>query len=408
MKHVTRRKRPYGNKWVTGAVRAVRAVKSLRKGYGVYQRGKKVYNYARNIANRAYRGVRGNLGGKKRALKVPLDNVHSGVNIDHARVHLHDYPKLGTSQKWAGTWTYTQTHQHHLTSNPGRQGITVIASGVTKEQCVTSTGPAYTVYQNNTCLEQLNPNLTNTGSAFLGSVVTPLNDRFFVHNGDVEINLTNFSGGSTLCELYLVTAKKANSSDPVGHWNQGYIDDGYGKTVFSQPAIGSTGGQVTGSGNAGFVGCTPTETSLFRSMWKVHHRHKFEIAGGASYQHSIHIDINKIIKKNDLAQLAGTWITGTSYSIFLVHRGVVGLDTPDTGPTIANTYPIFIPTELGVVVNVKTRCQAIAGNAARLPVAMYSNEVATGAYNPTNLAKIQVMNIVDNPERINTMVCEDG
>lgn len=400
---------------------------TTRHGYSRWRRvakfawnnRKAIHRGAKNLYNRARNTIRGSSGRVppsdrsrrpvkrvKRSVKIPLDNVHSGVNTDKATITLHSYPKLGSSQKWAGTWTYTQTHSQHLTSNIGKQGITLIAAGVTKDQCITSTGPGYSVYQNNTALEQLNPYLLNTGSAFIPAAVNPLNDRFFVHTGDVEVNITNFSGVSVLCEMYVVTAKKANASDPVGEWNQGYVDDGFTKVTFTQPALGSVGGQATGSGNAGFVGSTPTETSLFKGMWKIHHRHKFEMAGGASYQHHLHFNINKIIKKAELTQLAGTWITGTSYAIFVVHRGVVALDAPLTGATVANSFPVFAPTELGVITNVKTRCQAIAGNAARLPVAMYSNETATGAYTAANLSRINVINTQDNPEPMNSILLE--
>jgi len=383
-------------KWVG---RANRAYNAYSKGRKLYAGGKKVYHRARAAVSSAYHRVRRTPGRQKMKLSAPLDNVHSGVNKDYAKIVLHKYPKLGSSQKMAGTWTYTQTHSGIQRSAAGRQNVVVIACGETKSQLLTSSGSTYNVYQNNVALEQLNPNLSNTGSAFLSSVVTPLNDRFFVKENFVEFNFTNLTGTAALCELYIVTAKTANASDPVNEWNFGYTDDGFGKSVYTQPVPGATSGGVAGSGNAGFVGSTPTETSTFRSMWKIHHRHKFELAGGSSYQHNVAVYVNKVIKKNQVVEMSGSWVTGTSWAAFLVQRGTVAADVTNsagTGPPypLATTVATFAPSEVAYITNVKTKCQAIAGNAARLPVAMYSNEVP----NSTNFSNVRIINTQDVPE----------
>jgi len=390
-----KRQRISASKWIG---RANTAYNAYHKGRKLYAGGKKVYHRARAAISNAYHRVRRTPGRQKMKIMAPLDNVHSGVNKDYAKIVLHKYPKLGSSQKMSGTWTYTQTHSGIQRSAAGRQDVRVIACGETKSQLLTSTGSTYNVYQNNVALEQLNPNLTNTGSTFIPSVGTPLNDRFFVKENFVEFNFTNLTGTASLCELYIVTAKTANASDPVNEWNVGYTDDGFGKSVYTQPVPGASIGGIAGSGNAGFVGSTPTETSTFRSMWKIHHRHKFELAGGSSYQHNVAVYVNKIIKRNQVAEMSGTWITGTSWAAFLVQRGTVAADVSNSaagGPwPLATTVATFAPSEVAFIINVKTKCQAIAGNAARLPVAIYSNEVP----NSTNFDKVRIINTQDVPE----------
>lgn len=398
VRHVSRRSTPARtSRWGAVGNFAWKHRSAIRKG------AKNIYNRTRSALSRssgAVRSAKRTKTVKKMSIKAPLDNIHSGVNKDYAHIKLHDYPKLGSGQKMAGTWTYTQTHSGISRSNAGRQNPTVIASGITKSQCVTTSGSTYTVYQNNLALEQLNPNLTNTGSVFIPTVVTPLNDRFFVKENFVEFNFTNFTGSAALCELYIVTAKNANASDPVNEWNTGYADDGFGKTVYTQPVPGAVSGGSVGSGNAGFVGATPTETSTFKGMWKIHHRHKFEMAGGSSYQHNVSVLVNKVIKKNVLSELSGSWITGTSWAAFLVQRGTVAADVTSAGAgpsyPLATTVATYSPTEIGWIVNVKTKCQAIAGNAARLPVAMYSNEVP----NSTTFGNVRIINTQDNTEDI--------
>lgn len=336
----------------------------------------------------------------KRKFKQQLpqtDGIHSGVERNSVNLVFKAKKGLPGSQKGMGTFHYAQNHVLKTTSAAGTQNAWVLACGATVSQCLTSSGGSYNPYQNNTALELMNPNLTNTGSSFVPTVVTPLNDRFLLKNQVAEVEITNMTGVATYCELYLCVAKTANASDPVNQWAQGYTDDSFGVAANVFPAPGTSVSGATGKGGITFPGAVPGETSTFRSMWKVKYQHKFELAGAASYQHFINIDQNVMIKRDQLVAQSGSWKNGVSWCLFVVQRGAVVLDITTVGA--GNGIPTFGSTVLATIVTVKTKMQAVAGNAARLSTVFVADRVPANA--ATNMEEI--INEVDGAVLVSTL-----
>lgn len=90
-----------------------------------------------------------------------------------------------------GLWTYQQEHDGVIATGAGLQQTATLFMVNTVSQLATSTGAGYTSLQNFTALQQLNPYLTNTGSALWGSRVTPATDKFIIKSIEIDLDLTS-------------------------------------------------------------------------------------------------------------------------------------------------------------------------------------------------------------------------
>lgn len=322
---------------------------------------------------------------KKIPEKVDLSGGHSGATTSTIKINENKAGlKLLKSHSKAGLWKYQQSYHNLITSPAGLQQYTLLSSVNTLPQCLTSTGAGFAYYQADTALEQLNPYLTNTGSVKLGSVFTPLNDRFIINNNSIMLELTNFEPVSAYITVYVLKAKKLSNQAPTDIMNSGYANMAYGQ---GQAGIANPGnfGVMSPSGYpvASIVGIKPNDSQVFQQFWKICTVKDIILSGASTEVLNIDIAISKVLKADDARQSMGEGMlfNNNSYVIMTCVRGGLVIDNTTSGQP-QTTYG---PTKVGVVTICKTTCSAVLGG--------NSNRLSTHIVNDTTPANALAANI---------------
>lgn len=287
-----------------------------------------------------------------------------------------------------GIWRHMQTHIALVTTTAGNQAVADLLFVNTVPQNITSTGTSYGIFQAATAYEQLNPNLTNTGSGYLGSSVTPPEDRWVVLDHNINIEWTNFSPVAAHVDVYVMKCLKPTNQSAYTLWSTGYAAMAFGTPQVTLPPAGTTVGTV-GYDAVNVVGARPTDTRLFKDFWKIVQCKSFDLAGNESFNDVIHIVQNQVKKREDLTQLSanGSVYHSGSFEVFYIVRGQVVLDT-----TVAlSPKPTFGSIKIGYVAQVKTNLQGVKDAVNRLN----TNNVVVNYPNAASLANQSLINEVD-------------
>lgn len=352
-----------------------------RRANQLYKRVKKAYKKkeTKTKSVKKYRGI-GN-----------SSDSHSGIQRNTIRVGNKSL-KMLKGQTTCGRWVYAQTYKSILTSGAGLQGVTTLVSPVTASKCLLTSGNTYSVEQNDVALEQLNPYLTNTGSAYLPTVVTPLTDRFIIKSVALELELTSFSAVGTRMDIYICVAKKAGGLQPIVAWNAGLAQQNQGQPIEVAPGAGTVGGGVIGYPTNTVPHVKPNEARAFRDFWKVLAVKTVEFTGNSTEILNIDIDVNRVVKMVDVRTYYNSGINNMpnmTYSVFAVQRGAVVADiTSGVGGSETVTYG---STKVGMCLIERYTMCGVKGNSGRLDVSANYTNIGTG----TAFANQTLLNEVD-------------
>lgn len=322
---------------------------------------------------------------------VNLDAGHSGIGKDTIKINENKGGlKLFKSQSAGATWRYQQTHRQLITGVAGVQTVADICTVNGISQCLTSNGSTFTFYQNCVALKQLNPYLVITGSSYAGGGVQPLNDRFVIKNNSLNMEITNFTNVGAIVDIYICKCKKLSKDSPGGIWNIGANYEGIGQPAMTNSAPGNAALGAPGYLTQNVVGVKPNSVSMFRDYWKTVAVKNITLAPASTEILNVDILINKVIKNVDLSEqnATGLFFQPCSYSVMLVARGALVLDTTTAGFQI----PTYGPVKVGVVITSHTQCAGVkGGNANRIATNTGVTTVPIGAVTANTI----VINEVD-------------
>lgn len=374
---------------------AMHAWKHRHKVRGVAKSIKRGYDKVREHFKRSDKSA-------KRVRKLPTaissDNTHSGISTETIRVKAGPL-KLPGKQKMLGLWKLDYTFSGILGAGAGTQQCTTIAVLNNNSMLFVSTGGTYSsngTIQAPYALEQLNPYLTNTGSALIPSVATPLNDRFVLKRNTLKLEMTNFSAVAADIDVYLLSPKVVldQTKHPDTLLTQAY--DSFGVATAVAPAPG-----VVTNTPGGFLKTipyvNPMENSSFRTNYKICTVKKIMLEGNSTQFVNFDINVNKVIKKEKWSQLATyALVPGVTYVIMTINRGQLVLDK--TNSLTTGTVCTTGSTEIGYACFIHSRACAVSGNADRLNTSF----MASGIPANTTVANQSLVNEVDVPTTVAT------
>jgi len=276
-----------------------------------------------------------------------------------------------------GQWNYTQTHQSIIGDLAGRQSCSDAFCMGNVDQFRTSSGTTYTTFQNFTAIQQLNPYLTNTGSALLPATVTPLTDRFVVKNMTMKTTFASFTDIDQTGWIYYLTPRVHCTTTPATAWINANLQMGHSFAATSFPAAGVPLG-VSGSTNVNFPYETPLRKSSFHKQWRILKCVKVQLSGGGHQVIHANFKINKQFK-NDMVSTdvieGSRFLPGLTIFVMPVWLAQVVLDKTAPAPF----EPTFGQTSVGMVTVNEYTCASVSGNAGRLSLALAAINLPGGA-----------------------------
>lgn len=311
---------------------------------------------------------------------------HSSLSSSTIKIKSANKPRLNKRQKIMGTWTYQQCQSGYYVSQEGQQAMYITGAVNSLQQRVTSSGASFAYYQNDVGLQQLNPYLTNTGSAKLASIVTPLEDRFIVKGVTIDMEVTNFEPVGVFCDVYICKVKKVCNQGMISTIDSGLMNEAFG--------LSSTTPAVAGYGNHFAPGVKPNDSNLFKEFFKIEAVRSLEMTAGATERIHIDIELDKLVKTDDVnaSIVTGNVFDSSTYVTFIVHRGSLVFNT-------TTNLVSYGPTKIGIVSLFKYRCCAVGGNADRLS----SNIFSTANLETTGGLGLRVLNEVDQSSVTNIL-----
>lgn len=350
-----------------------------------------------SAVKKAFRKPKKAKGVKKGRPTGNVGDTHSGLARQTIKIGNRKRAKLLKRQKTVGRWRYTQTNKQIISGASGAQTVTVLVTPLTSAKILTSTGNAYNTDQNDVALEQLNPYLASTGSAYLAPTITPLNDRFIVINCNLEIEITNFSAVGTYVDVYLCVAKKMGVSSGPAQWTSGLNLQNQGQAAQVFPLAGLSVG-APGGVSVFMPGARPSESKVFGDFWQIKAVKALEFTGNSTERLYFDIGVNKVIKMQDIRTYAsqGTpMIRGLTYQVFIVQRGAIVVDTTNLA-TLGTEFATYGSTKLGVITLEKYSMCGVMGATGRLDVSTAYSGISTSVL-PVNQA---LVNEVDVPATV--------
>lgn len=379
----------------TPSTKRKRSSSSYKAGYDSKHQSKRPNVFRGKLVSRP-KPIRFKRHSKSR--HIPTMNVreaiHSSVNESH--IHLNLAKKHKKPHKTLGAWRLHSGYSQYVLSVAGEQTYFELAY-LAQPNNLFATGLTATVsptLTTNIGVAQMNPYLTNTGSAILASTVTPLEDRFMLRSMSLQTSMSNLSGVGCVIDLYVVTPKMTTNTSPASAVNGGFQNEAFGQAAANQPNAGSvTAGAVAGYENLVDPHTYPMESPLFKKMYKVLNVQHIVLAGSETHIYNLNITLDKVVKKdqNFVYSTQGTNnVANQTIIVFGLIRGQVVDDTTAGAGLDIATYG---QAKVGMVTQVKYHASAVTGNAARLNTNRALINVPFGAA----LAKQTLTDVVDNP-----------
>ena len=369
-------------------------------GGNLYRTGLKIIDEAKKWK----RG--GNKPGPNQRRVVKRKNVgdvgsgHSTFNSH--QIVLNESVKHRKGEKNLGFYRYEQAYGGYISGLAGLQTYTSIQTIGTPAQLCQSSTIGTSVTTNHTSILNMNPYLSNTGSAIMSTTTIPLESKFVVSEVDLNLEMTNMSAVGTLIDVYIVKAKKTGGTlmECLTCWNNTYANEAFGQPQGSAPsAVNGTAGTV-GYQNQSFVGNLPNQAKLFSENWKIEAVKSVKLTAASTENIKINFKLNKVISKDIQAQYladANVYIKGQTYHVFTVSRGMIVNDT--TLLATSGEIPTYGQHKVGYILTQKWKAHAVQGNNNMvLNTNRVYNQIPYGA----STANQSFMNEVDVPTTVQT------
>lgn len=205
---------------------------------------------------------------------------------------------------------YNQTHHaRYVGVGFGKQQVDTMFSIMTNDQFRTSTGATYNGQQNDKALFEMLPNAKLTGSGIWTATLPTNQDKLFVKQVDVKMEISNFAGFSGTIDVYVLKNKKNDDELPPTRWDDAMANQNPGLTVQTFAGAGSAGGAVFGAQSKNRLWATPHTVGNFKDYFDILDVKKFVLGGSESQSWHCKINVNKIMKEQYLADI----MTGTKY-----------------------------------------------------------------------------------------------
>lgn len=270
--------------------------------------------------------------------------------------------------KTAGKWKYSQSHEIIITGTAGMQRPSVANIICSKEQLFTSAGAAYSIGQNHTALNELNPYLKISGSTLLTAGTKPATDKFAIRSirSSMEIGNTGGTGCTVTVAWYL--SKRSHTANVVDTWDVAMQDSN--PTALPNITFPSS---ATTNATAGYPtilipGQKPYSSRAFRAGFKQVWKDDFQMATGAVKNISVNFIYNKIIDQGKLSGNPATnlpMLAGISLSCVVTIRGQVVTDITNAGVNRAT----YATPQVAIVMHNEYIMCGVYGNAGRLDTA---------------------------------------
>lgn len=191
-------------------------------------------------------------------------------------------------------------------SSGGVQVPLVILANHTSSQMLTQTPSALiTQYTGQATPFSLLVDVINSGGLY--NSVSPdttdsiRNASMCCRSLNYRLEFTNADNVGTNCTLYLVTPKKATSTDPVADWSQVDDDTSYGGFIEANPPTGGTSTNATVGALSYFHPyCKFYGSDKIRSKWKLLGMREFQLGAGACKQINWNVKANTVMSYRDI------------------------------------------------------------------------------------------------------------
>lgn len=312
----------------------------------------------------------------------------------------NDHPKGITSGKYmirlnknvpkhdTGLWTYTQSTQGYIFNDAGYQAVNDIGYFAAIRQIRESDGSGYTNIQNALALQNMNPYMTSTGSAYFSGQTTPKTNEFVLRSIDLSLELVNLTNVACVVDLYFITSKKGTNKTPFELWTEGYANEAAGKSTMTFPAAGLGAPATSGGGSFNDPHAKPNEVKLFNEYFKILKKIPLDMASSSVESLDVNIVVNKLIKTEVIEREfneSHLLHPNLSVQVFGIVRGQPIVDYTYTGATRVT----YAATEIGYIARAKYSCYSVSGNAGRLNTQIHHTNISTST------AATRVINVDD-------------
>ena len=325
---------------------------------------------------------------KTKKMDTKEAEIHSGVSTNTYHLKLAN-PHKSIGADATGRWTVEMTNRRVLTDTSGKQAIFDFSGTGTIDNFITSTGAAYDPFQSATQWFGLNPNQLTTGSNLLTGG-QPLEDKIGCLSYKESFYCTNLDNYATKWTIYVLTPRSYTAVHGDTAWTAGYANEAFGLPAGTAATAGYAAAGTLGYMAPGMVGAQPTDSPIFRKLWKILKVVTYEMAGGASQEVHFDIAVNHILKKDLLKSkfdASERYIPNNTVMFMMTARGQVVEDQTPTRPVDLT----FASTRLGIIRVGKVKLCGVKNAAAKLNTNVASYQISAGVGNPNQIA----VNILD-------------
>jgi len=302
--------------------------------YGANQRMKKaktalaVGRHAANVIGSAWKAYRSRTQTKTKTIKKIPDQEYesSTATVKKMTVKMHKRVK---GVDYLTRYILRDGRCGSHTTVSGRQKTLMYYAFGTRSQMLDQTPTAtVAIDQGQYPLFWLNPNQKvtgNVGATFTENTTagSQFTQAMYWDSLSLDMEYTNGTSIATYIDLFIVTPKVTTANLPDADWVSSIAQESFGQPVETFPA---SGGAVVTAGpgvpDIDHVGMRPFESKAWKQNWKILAMKKMLLPQGGSTQRlKVSIDVNKVLKYQQIQDAAANYIAGTSILIFGIQRG---------------------------------------------------------------------------------------
>lgn len=353
--------------------------------------------------------------GGPRQVPVGFSTGHSGTSSALCIVNLPGKKKV----KSLGNWVYRAQYQSFAGDSTGSLATSTdigvyksaIVFGLLTKTGLTNgttynagTGAGVVGAQNMNCVRtlfQMNPyqkttgSVDNAGTSLWANNAIPNNDKLYISQASVLVDLTNFASISSDVQISVFLCKKDVDTDPIDTGTALLSNYNVG-TAIVNPYLPENTAQInTGVSDVrkttlGMPGSRYDEVKDLGKWWKLVCHEQFPMAAGSTKRLDMVLHINKMIDKVVVNASPYKYIKG--YSIVCMIRSIGQVVIDDSNEAISGTrYVTYGPPAVGCVATVKYHCSAVKDNVNRLKLDI----AQTGISYPTALTNLKSLSNMD-------------
>lgn len=271
---------------------------------------------------RTYRNTPRNYRVRSR-VPIDVDSSSGGSGIDtSSKTVLVNRFKMSKSLKYMGRFYHIQNHVGMIGSQPGSQGVGIIAWQNTRSQFLDDTGYSYGVDQASESYWHMNPNQKTTGGHLWTTVVSdPKNAYLMMLKNHFQIMCTNMTSIDSLVDVYIWLVKKNTDNQPFTAWQDDLTAQAVGiaPMTFDTAGIKSNDDTSLGAQLTGYPGERPGGRTFGR-FYKLLASRRMKLAAGATEEASFNIILNKLLRRDYLDMNEDPYMGGFTIVAGLVAR----------------------------------------------------------------------------------------